>query len=168
VLVETRGCRPLYFRRNPLRINPPTGIRLFHPNTGHWGEFGWSGILRGASLVFFAYIGFDAVSTAAPGSQEPAAGHAIGIIGSLIICTVLYILVSGSSENLVVSPEQKIALRQLLQHRGVRDRWPFVRASFWSVPAGEQRRGGPPAAHHRFHRGHVAESFYHRGDGWFG
>src|SRR6266404_833052 len=76
-------------------INPANWHPFVPPNTGHWGEFGWSGILRGASLVFFAYIGFDAVSTAAQEAKNPQRDMPIGIIGSLIICTVLYILVSG-------------------------------------------------------------------------
>ena len=63
------------------------------PNTGHFGEFGWSGVLRGAGLMFFAYIGFDAVSTAAQEARNPARDMPIGILGSLAICTVLYIFV---------------------------------------------------------------------------
>ena len=70
-------------------------------NTGTWGEFGWSGVLRGASLVFFAYIGFDAVSTAAQESKNPRRDMPIGIIGSLVICTILYILVSGIATGVV-------------------------------------------------------------------
>jgi len=65
------------------------------PNQGHFGDFGWSGIARGASVIFFAYIGFDAVSTAAQEAKNPQRDMPIGIIGSLVICTVLYILVSG-------------------------------------------------------------------------
>lgn len=64
------------------------------PNKGHFGEFGWSGILRGAGIIFFAYIGFDAVSTAAQETKNPARDMPIGILGSLIICTILYILVA--------------------------------------------------------------------------
>src|ERR1700689_4186962 len=63
------------------------------PNTGTFGEFGWSGVLRGAAVIFFAYIGFDAVSTAAQESKNPKRDMPIGILGSLAICTVLYILV---------------------------------------------------------------------------
>jgi APA family basic amino acid/polyamine antiporter len=65
------------------------------PNTGSFGSFGWSGILRGASVVFFAYIGFDAVSTAAQEAKNPQKDMPIGILGSLIVCTILYIVVSG-------------------------------------------------------------------------
>ena len=71
------------------------------PNTGVRGEFGWSGILRGAGVVFFAYIGFDAVSTAAQEAKNPKKDMPLGILGSLVICTVLYILVSGLLTHLV-------------------------------------------------------------------
>ena len=64
------------------------------PNQGHFGEFGWSGVLRGAGIIFFAYIGFDAVSTAAQEARNPQKDMPIGILGSLVICTILYILVA--------------------------------------------------------------------------
>lgn len=64
------------------------------PGTGNFGEFGWSGILRGAGVVFFAYIGFDAVSTAAQEAKNPQKDMPVGIMGSLIICTILYVLVA--------------------------------------------------------------------------
>ncbi|MCX6270004.1 MAG: amino acid permease [Bacteroidetes bacterium] len=70
----------------------------WHPfipaNTGEWGHFGWSGILRGAGVIFFAYIGFDAVSTAAQEAKNPQKHMPIGILGSLTISTILYILVA--------------------------------------------------------------------------
>ncbi|HXZ80999.1 MAG TPA: amino acid permease [Terriglobales bacterium] len=65
------------------------------PNAGDFGKYGWSGIARGAAVIFFAYIGFDAVSTAAQEARRPQRDMPIGILGSLVICTVLYILVSG-------------------------------------------------------------------------
>ncbi len=58
----------------------------------YFGEYGWSGVLRAAGVVFFAFIGFDAVSTAAQEAKNPKKGMPFGIIGSLIICTVLYVL----------------------------------------------------------------------------
>jgi APA family basic amino acid/polyamine antiporter len=61
-------------------------------NTGKFGEFGFSGIIRAAAIVFFAYIGFDAVSTAAQEAKNPKRDMPIGILGSLVICTILYIL----------------------------------------------------------------------------
>ena len=64
------------------------------PPTGEKGEFGWSGILRAASIVFFAYIGFEAVSTAGQEAKNPGKDMPFGIIGSLVACTVIYILVS--------------------------------------------------------------------------
>src|ERR1035437_8525481 len=64
------------------------------PNTGTFGSYGWSGVLRGAGVVFFAYIGFDAVSTAAQEAKNPQKDMPIGILGSLTICTILYILVA--------------------------------------------------------------------------
>ncbi len=63
------------------------------PNTGTFGSYGWSGVLRGAGVVFFAYIGFDAVSTAAQEARKPQKDMPIGILGSLAVCTVLYIIV---------------------------------------------------------------------------
>jgi len=64
------------------------------PNTGGFGNFGWSGIFRAAGVIFFAYIGFDAVSTAAQEAKHPQRDMPIGIMGSLGISTVLYILVA--------------------------------------------------------------------------
>ncbi len=61
-------------------------------NTGNFGSFGFSGIIRAAAIVFFAYIGFDAVSTAAQEAKNPKRDMPIGILGSLVICTLLYIL----------------------------------------------------------------------------
>ena len=66
----------------------------FIPPTDADGNFGWSGISKGASRIFFAYIGFDAVSTAAQEAKKPQRDMPIGILGSLVICTILYILVS--------------------------------------------------------------------------
>lgn len=63
-------------------------------NTGKFGEFGWSGVLRAAGVIFFAYIGFDAVSTAAQEAKNPQRDMPIGILGSLAICTVLYVAFS--------------------------------------------------------------------------
>jgi basic amino acid/polyamine antiporter, APA family len=65
------------------------------PNSGTFGSYGWSGVLRAAGVVFFAYIGFDAVSTAAQEAKNPQKDMPKGILGSLAICTVLYILVPG-------------------------------------------------------------------------
>jgi len=78
-----------YFYINNANYHP-----FIPPNTGEFGSFGWSGILRAAGQIFFAYIGFDAVSTAAQEAKNPKRDMPIGIIGSLAVCTVLYILYS--------------------------------------------------------------------------
>ena len=75
-------------------VNQANWHPFIPPNTGVYGHYGWSGIVRGAAVVFFAYIGFDAVSTAAQEAKNPQRDMPIGILGSLAICTVLYILMS--------------------------------------------------------------------------
>ena len=75
-------------------INPANHTPFIPPNTGHFGNFGWSGIVSGAGVIFFAYIGFDAVSTAAQEAKRPQRDMPVGIIGSLLVCTVLFILYS--------------------------------------------------------------------------
>ncbi len=73
-------------------INKANYVPYVPENLGTFGEFGFSGIIRAAAIVFFAYIGFDAVSTAAQEAKNPKRDMPIGILGSLVICTVLYIL----------------------------------------------------------------------------
>ena len=82
-------------------INSANWHPFIPPNTGVFGEYGWSGILRGAGVIFFAYIGFDAVSVAAQEARNPQKDMPIGILGSLVVCTILYILVSGVMVGLV-------------------------------------------------------------------
>jgi APA family basic amino acid/polyamine antiporter len=79
------------------------------PNTGEFGSYGWSGIARGAGVIFFAYIGFDAVSTAAQEARNPQKDMPIGILGSLVICTILYILVSGLLTGVVSYTELNVS-----------------------------------------------------------
>src|SRR5262249_15029338 len=74
-------------------VNSANWSPFIPANTGNFGEFGWSGIMRGAAVIFFAYIGFDAVSTAAQEAKDPQRDMPIGILGSLAICTILYVLV---------------------------------------------------------------------------
>lgn len=82
-------------------INPDYHTPYIPENTGVKGVFGWSGIAAGAATVFFAFIGFDAVSTAAQEAKNPQRGMPIGIIGSLLICTILYVLFSHVMTGLV-------------------------------------------------------------------
>jgi APA family basic amino acid/polyamine antiporter len=81
----------------------------WHPfipeNTGVWGTYGWSGVLRASGIIFFAYIGFDAVSTAAQEAKNPQRDVPIGILASLVICTILYILMSGVLTGMLEYPK---------------------------------------------------------------
>jgi APA family basic amino acid/polyamine antiporter len=77
------------------------------PNAGGFGHFGISGVLRGAGIVFFAYLGFDAVSTTAAEARNPKRAMPIGIMGSLLICTVLYIAFSLVLTGVVHYPDMK-------------------------------------------------------------
>lgn len=82
---------------------------LIPENTGVFGEYGWSGVLRGAGVVFFAYIGFDAVSTAAQEARRPQRDMPIGILGSLLLCTALYVMVAAVLTGLVDYRELNVA-----------------------------------------------------------
>uniref|UniRef100_A0AA94F1Q7 Amino acid permease n=1 Tax=Flavobacterium columnare TaxID=996 RepID=A0AA94F1Q7_9FLAO len=82
-------------------INPNNYTPYIPENTGVKGQFGWSGIAAGAATVFFAFIGFDAVSTAAQEAKNPQKGMPIGILGSLIVCTILYVLFAHVMTGLV-------------------------------------------------------------------
>jgi APA family basic amino acid/polyamine antiporter len=82
-------------------VHPANWHPFVPPNTGHFGEYGWSGVLRGAGVIFFAYIGFDAVSTAAQEAKNPQRDMPIGILASLALCTVLYIAVAAVLTGLV-------------------------------------------------------------------
>lgn len=73
-------------------ITPSNHEPFIPANTsGEFGKFGWSGILRGAAILFFAFVGFDAISTAAQETKNPKRNMPIGIIGSLVVCTLLYV-----------------------------------------------------------------------------
>ena len=92
------GIHTLMLQPNLLKMN---WHPFLPPNTGKFGQFGISGVIRAAGVIFFAYIGFDAVSTAAQEAKNPKRDMPIGILGSLAICTVLYILVAGVLTGLV-------------------------------------------------------------------
>ena len=76
-------------------VNPANWHPFIPANTGSREHFGYSGVVAGAGIVFFAYIGFDAVSTAAQEAKNPQRDMPIGIIGSLLVCTILYIVVAA-------------------------------------------------------------------------
>lgn len=97
------------------------GVALFNVHPENWSPFmpfGWFsvaedgktvGILAGASLVFFAYVGFDAVSTAVEEAKDPQRDAPIGILASLVFCTVIYIIVSGLLTGIVPYPELNVS-----------------------------------------------------------
>ena len=77
-------------------VNPANWHPFLPKNTtGEFGAFGWSGVLRGGAIIFFAYVGFEAVSTAAAESKNPSKDVPIGILGSLLICTIIYVVVAA-------------------------------------------------------------------------
>ena len=82
-------------------VNTANWVPYIPPNTGTFGEFGWSGICQASAIIFFAYIGFDGVSTVAQEAKDPQRGMPIGMLGSLAICTVLYIFMSSVMTGLV-------------------------------------------------------------------
>lgn len=73
-------------------INPDNYVPFIPENTGKFGEYGWSGIFRAAGVMFFAYIGFDCVSTAAQEAKDPQKNVPVGILGSLVVCTIIYVV----------------------------------------------------------------------------
>lgn len=90
-------------------INEANYVPFIPPNQGEFGAFGWSGVMRAAGVVFLAYIGFDAVSTTAQEVKNPQKDLPIGIIGSLVICTILYVLFSGVLVGIVPYTQLNVA-----------------------------------------------------------
>jgi len=83
-------------------INPDNWVPFIPENTtGKFGEYGTSGILRGAAIIFFAYVGFEAVSTAAAEAKNPSKDVPVGILGALIVCTLIYMAVAAVMTGVV-------------------------------------------------------------------
>ena len=82
-------------------INPANWHPFIPANTGAFGSFGISGIFRGASIIFFAYVGFEAVSTAAAEAKNPSKDVPVGILGALILCTIIYMAVAAVMTGVV-------------------------------------------------------------------
>jgi basic amino acid/polyamine antiporter, APA family len=85
------AAAPFFSAGNWVTASDPSGA--FVPPSAGPGQYGWGGIVRGAAVVFFAYIGFDAVSTAAQEAKNPQRDMPIGVLGSLAVCTILYVAV---------------------------------------------------------------------------
>lgn len=90
-------------------IDPANYVPFIPENTGNFGEYGWSGILRATGVIFFAYIGFDAISTTAQETQSPQKSLPIGILGSLTVCSILYVLFAFVMTGLVNYKELNVA-----------------------------------------------------------
>ncbi|MEI6035238.1 MAG: amino acid permease [Verrucomicrobiae bacterium] len=111
---------------NPANHSPMIPDRITEVVNGHTiSHFGWQGVMTGAGLIFFAYIGFDAVSTAAQEAKNPQRDLPIGILGSLFVCTVLYILFSW-----VIT-----GLAHYTEFRGVVDKLAPVATALSHMPA---------------------------------
>ncbi|MBJ7485043.1 amino acid permease [Brevundimonas sp.] len=83
-------------------VNPANWVPFIPENTsGNFGEFGATGILRGASIIFFAYVGFEAVSTAAAEAKNPSKDVPVGILGALFVCTLIYMAVAAVMTGVV-------------------------------------------------------------------
>ncbi len=91
------------------------------PNTGEFGKFGWSGVFQAAGIIFFAYIGFDAVSTAAQEAKNPQRDMPIGIMGSLVVCTILYVRCRPCSRAWCTTPSSAPPRRSRWRSTGIRN-----------------------------------------------
>ena len=90
-------------------IDTSNWVPYIPENTGEFGKFGWSGILTGAGVIFFAYIGFDAISTVAQETKNPQKDMPKGILISLLVCTILYVLVTAVLTGMVNYKELNVA-----------------------------------------------------------
>jgi APA family basic amino acid/polyamine antiporter len=115
---------------NPANYNLPPG-----PQTGLGGyfPFGWAGTLGGAAFMFFAYIGFDAVSTAAEEAKNPSRDLPFGIIMSLVVCTVLYIIVAALLDGMVPFYTLNVAFPVAFAVDSVGLAWAGVIISFGAI-----------------------------------
>jgi APA family basic amino acid/polyamine antiporter len=90
-------------------INTDNWHPFIPPNTGEFGHFGWSGVMAASGVIFFAYIGFDAISTAAQETRNPQRDMPIGILASLVICTLLYVIVATVLTGMVSYKDLDVA-----------------------------------------------------------
>lgn len=116
-------------------INPDNYIPYIPANTGTLGEFGLSGIFRGAGIAFFAFLGFDAVSTAAQETKNPKRNMPIGILVSLLVCTILYMIfahvMTGVAHYTEFAGQQGIApVAVAIEHMGTADASGIIRPDY--------------------------------------
>jgi basic amino acid/polyamine antiporter, APA family len=90
-------------------INTANWHPFVPPNEGHFGTYGWSGVLKASGVIFFAYIGFDAISTAAQEAKNPQRDMPVGILASLVVCTILYVIVATVLTGMVSYKELNVA-----------------------------------------------------------
>lgn len=105
IIVAIKLIVILLFLGFGLQYINPDNWEPFIPAANDEGQFGWQGVMRAASIVFFAYIGFDAVSTAAQEAKNPQRDMPIGILGSLVVCTLLYIAVCAVLTGMLPYPQ---------------------------------------------------------------
>ena len=112
-------------------INRANWTPFIPPNTGEFGHFGWSGVLRGAAVIFFAFIGFDAVSTASQEAKNPQRDLPRAILISLGICTVLYVAVGLVLTGIVPYTELNVPdpLAKGIDSTGLTWLSPFIKIS---------------------------------------
>jgi APA family basic amino acid/polyamine antiporter len=112
-------------------VNPENLTPFVPKNTGEFGDFGWSGVLRGAAVVFYAYLGFDALSTAAQEVKNPQKDMPKGILISLLICVILYVAVTLVLTGMVpyykLNDEAPIAIAIDSVGAGLRWLSPFIK-----------------------------------------
>lgn len=120
LLVVTKVCViVLFLAVGVAHVNPANWKPFLPANAGEWGHFGWSGVMRGAAVVFFAYLGFDCVATAAREARNPQKDIPRAVLGSIIVCTALYILMAlvmtglTSYRNLAVPDPVAVALQRI-------------------------------------------------------
>ncbi|HEX5085065.1 MAG TPA: amino acid permease [Blastocatellia bacterium] len=122
----------VYLWHNPETLR--NNWREFIPeNKGEFGAFGWSGIARGASVIFFAYIGFDAVTTAAQEARNPQRDMPIGLLGALAICTILFLAVAATLTGLMHYSQLNVAAPVALAIDVTGVKWGSLMVKFGSL-----------------------------------
>lgn len=121
-----------YLWKNPTVFT--TNWREFIPeNKGEFGQFGWSGIARGAAVIFFAYIGFDAVTTAAQEAKNPQRDMPIGLLGSLAICTILFLGVAATLTGVMHYSQLNVAAPVALAINAIGVKWGSLLINFGAL-----------------------------------